>query len=127
MNESRREQTHLGVAYATGLTTLSDAYRAVLSKPTLHQTVTKSNGRPVWDEILERAAHDDTQRKPAETIAACLQVALWHGRYDLASTAAARLLREEIPPEMSRAQLRFARLAYGGIALADRAKSVLRR
>jgi hypothetical protein len=56
-----------------------------------------------------------------------MQVALWHGRYDLASAAAARLLREELPGEMSRAQLRFARLTYGGLALADRAKSVLRR
>lgn len=109
--------SRVGVAYATGLTTLSDAYRIALSR----------NGKGSWDEILERAAHDDTQRKPAETIAACLQVALWHGRYDLASSAAARLLREEIPPEMSRAQLRFARLAYGGLALADRAKSALRR
>jgi radical SAM superfamily enzyme YgiQ (UPF0313 family) len=109
--------SRVGVAYATGLTTLSDAYRVALSQ----------DGQRGWDEILERAAHDDTQRKPAETIAACLQVALWHGRYDLASSAAARLLREEIPPEMSRAQLRFARFAYGGLALADRAKSVLRR
>ena len=109
--------SRVGVAYATGLTTLSDAYRVALSQ----------NGKRSWDEILEHAAHDDTQRKPAETIAACLQVALWHGRYDLASTAAARLLREDVPPEMSRAQLRFARLAYGGLALADRAKAVLRR
>jgi hypothetical protein len=109
--------SRVGVAYATGLTTLSDAYRIALSQ----------DGRRGWDEILERAAHDDTQRKPAETIAACLQVALWHGRYDLASSAAARLLREEIPPEMSRAQLRFARLAYGGLALADRTKAALRR
>ena len=109
--------SRVGVAYATGLTTLSDAYRAALSQ----------NGRRSWEEILERAAHDDTQRKPAETIAACLQIALWHGRYDLASAAAARLLREDIPPEMSRSQLRFARLAYGGLALADRAKAALRR
>ena len=48
--------------------------------------------------ILDRAARDDSQRKPAETIAACMQVALWHGRYDLASAGAARLLREETPP-----------------------------
>jgi radical SAM superfamily enzyme YgiQ (UPF0313 family) len=109
--------SRVGVAYASGLTTLSDAYRVVLSQ----------DGKRGWDEILERAAHDDTQRKPAETIAACLQVALWHGRYDLASTAAARLLRQDVPPEMSRAQLRFARLAYGGLALADRAKAALRR
>jgi radical SAM superfamily enzyme YgiQ (UPF0313 family) len=109
--------SRVGVAYRTGLTTLSDAYRAALSQ----------NGKHNWDEILERAADDDTQRKPAETIAACLQVALWHGRYDLASAAARRLLREDVPAEMSRAQLRFAHLAYGGLALADRAKSALRR
>ncbi len=120
--------SRVGVAYRTGETTLTDAYRAVLSKPTLQHSVTKSNGRSPWDEILERAAHDDTQRKPAEMIAACLQVALWHGRYDLASAAARRLLREDIPPEMSRAQLRLARVAYGGLALADRARGVrLRR
>jgi radical SAM superfamily enzyme YgiQ (UPF0313 family) len=109
--------SRVGVAYATGLTTLSDAYRVALSQ----------DGKRSWHEILERAAHDDTQRKPAETIAACLQIALWHGRYDLASAAAARLLREDVPPEMSRAQLRFARLAYGGLALADRARAALRR
>jgi hypothetical protein len=122
--------SRVGVAYRSGQTTLTDAYRAVLAETTLQQTVTKSNGRGRgrWDEILERAAHDDTQRKPAETIAACLQVALWHGRYDLASAAAARLLREDVPPEMSRAQLRLARVAYGGLALADRARGVrLRR
>jgi anaerobic magnesium-protoporphyrin IX monomethyl ester cyclase len=107
----------VGVAYRSGETTLTDAYRVALSQ----------NGRASWDEILERAAHDDSQRKPAETIAACLQVALWHRRYDLASAAAARLLREDVPPEMSRAQLRFARLAYGGLALADRAKSLISR
>jgi hypothetical protein len=56
-----------------------------------------------------------------------MQVATWHGRYDLASAAARRLLQEEIPPEMSRGQLRLARLAYGGLALADRAKTALRR
>ena len=109
--------SRVGVAYRSGLTTLSDAYRAALSQ----------NGKHSWADILERAARDDTQRKPAETIAACLQVALWHGRYELASSAAARLLREDIPPEMSRAQLRFARLAYGGLAVVDRAKSALRR
>jgi anaerobic magnesium-protoporphyrin IX monomethyl ester cyclase len=117
----------VGVAYRGGQTTLSDAYRAVLAQPTLQQTVAKSNGRGRWAEVLEHAAHDDSQRKSAETIAACLQVAVWHRRYDLAAAAAARLLQEDVPPEMSRAQLRLARLAYGGLALADRAKSALRR
>ena len=93
----------------TGLTTLTDAYRVALSR----------DGKRGWDEILERAATDDTQREPVESVAACLQVALWHRRFDLASAAAARLLREDLPPEMSRAQLRFARLTYGGLALAD--------
>ena len=60
-------------------------------------------------------------------LAACLQVAIWHGRYDLASAAAGRLLQEDVPPEMSRAQLHFARLAYGGLALADRLGARLRR
>ena len=119
--------SRVGVGYRSGGTTLADAYRAVLSERTLQQTVAKSNGKGAWAEILERAAHDDSQRKPAETIAACLQVAVWHGRYDLASAAAARLLREEMPPEMSRAQLRFARLAYGGLAVADRFGARLRR
>ncbi len=117
----------VGVAYRSGETTLSDAYRAALAHSTLQQTVAKSNGCGRWAEILERAAHDDSQRKSAETIAACMQIALWHGRYDLASAAAGRLLQEDIPPEMSRGQLRLARLAYGGLALADRAKSALRR
>jgi radical SAM superfamily enzyme YgiQ (UPF0313 family) len=109
--------SRVGVAYRSGETTLSDAYRAALSQ----------DGKQSWGEILERAAQDDSQRKPAEQIAACMQVALWHGRYDLASLAAARLLREEVPPEMSRSQLRLARLAYGGLAVVDRAKAVLRR
>jgi hypothetical protein len=107
----------VGVAYRSGQTTLADAYRVALSQ----------NGRAGWNEVLERAAHDDSQRLAAETIAACLQVAIWHGRYDLASAAAGRLLQEDVPPEMSRAQLRLARFAYGGLALADRARSVLRR
>jgi hypothetical protein len=117
----------VGVGFRTGGTTLSDAYREVVTPPTSRQTGAKSNGRGTWAEILDRAAHDSSQRKPAETIAACMQVATWHGRYDLASAAARRLLREEIPPEMSRGQLRLARLAYGGLALADRAKTALRR
>ena len=119
--------SRVGVAYRSGQTTLSDAYRAVLAQPTSQQDVAKSNGKGRWAEILDRAARDDSQRKSAETIAACMQIATWHGRYDLASTAAGRLLREDMPPEMSRAQLRFARVAYGGLALADRAKAALRR
>jgi hypothetical protein len=110
--------TRVGVGYRSGQTTLADAYRAALSQ----------NGKHSWAEILERAAgSEDSSRKPAEAIAACLQVALWHSRFDLASAAAARLLREDVPPEMSRAQLRFARIAYGSLALADRAKAALRR
>ena len=47
---------------------------------------------------------------------------------NLAAAAARRLLQEDIPPEMSRAQLRLARVAYGGLALADRVRGVrLRR
>ncbi len=110
--------SRVGVAYRSGQTTLADAYRVVLAQ----------NGKGSWAEILERAAREeDPSRKPGDSIAACLQVALWHGRFDLAASAAARLLREDVPHEMSRAQLRFARVAYGGLALADRAKAALRR
>jgi hypothetical protein len=109
--------SRVGVAYRSGETTLADAYRVALSQ----------NGHRSWAEILDRAARDGTQRKPAESVAACMQVAIWHGRYDLASAAAARLLREDVPPEMSRSQLRFAKLAYRGLALADRAKSLMAR
>jgi hypothetical protein len=119
--------SRVGVAYRGGQTTLADAYRTVLAQPTLQQTVAKTNGKGRWAEVLERAAHDDSQRKPVETIAACMQVASWHRRYGLASAAAGRLLQEDTPPEMSRAQLRFARLAYGGMALADRTKSLIAR
>ena len=79
--------SRVGVAYRSGETTLAEAYRAVLADP---------NGKGRWAEILERAALDDSQRKSAETIAACMQIATWHGRYDLASAAAGRLLREDI-------------------------------
>ena len=108
----------VGVGYRSGKTTLAEAYRVALSR----------NGNGTWATILDRAANEeDSSRKPAEAIAACMQVALWHGRFDFAAAAAARLLREDVPPEMSRAQLRFARLAYGGLAIADRAKTALRR
>ncbi len=110
--------SRVGVAYRSGQRTLAEAYRVALSQ----------DGKRSWSGILDRAAHaEDPSRKPAESLAACMQVALWHGRFDLASAAAARLLREDVPPDMSRAQLRFARLAYGGLALADKAKAALRR
>ena len=52
--------SRVGVAYATGQTTLSDAYRA----SRLCNRLLRSRMGAAWDEILERAAHDDTQRKP---------------------------------------------------------------
>jgi hypothetical protein len=98
---------------------MSDAYRAVLS----------GNGKADWAGVLEDAAHPgDVQRSPAESLAACVQIAVWHGRFDLAAAAIKRLLAEDdVPAPMSRRQLRLARLAYGGLALADRAKYALRR
>jgi radical SAM superfamily enzyme YgiQ (UPF0313 family) len=109
----------VGVGYRSGSTALSDAYRTVLSP----------NGKSGWAEVLEDAARPgDVQRAAAESLAACVQVAVWHGRFDLASVAVKRLLaEEEVPAPMSRRQLRMAHLAYGGLALADRAKNVLRR
>jgi radical SAM superfamily enzyme YgiQ (UPF0313 family) len=108
----------VGVSYRSGSTALSDAYRTVLGP----------NGSSDWARVLEDAARGDAQRSSAEALAACVQIAVWHGRFDLASTGVKRLLAEdEVPAPMSRRQLRLAHLAYGGLALADRAKSVLRR
>ncbi len=79
--------------------------------------------------MLEDAARPgDAKRAAGEALAACVQIAVWHGRFDLASVAVKRLLaEEEVPAPMTRGQLRLAHLAYGGLALADRAKSALRR
>jgi radical SAM superfamily enzyme YgiQ (UPF0313 family) len=108
----------VGVAYRSGTTALAEAYRTVLSQ----------NGKESWASLLERAAAaSDMQRSGAETLAACVQIAVWHNRFDLAAAAVSRLLREDVPPDMSRAQLQLARLAYGGLAVVDRAKSALRR
>jgi radical SAM superfamily enzyme YgiQ (UPF0313 family) len=108
----------VGISYRTGSTALSAAYRVALGE----------DGRADWLRLLEDAALGDAQRSPAEGLAACVQIAVWHARFDLASLAVKRLLREEeIPPEMSRRQLRLAHLAYGGLALADRARAVVRR
>ena len=111
--------SRVGVAYRSGSSAMSDAYRTVLSP----------DGKSSWARVLEDAARPGgVQRAAAEALAACVQVAVWHGRFDLASVAVKRLLaEEEVPAPMSRRQLRLAHLAYGGLALADRAKSALRR
>lgn len=110
----------VGVSYRSGSTALSDAYRTVLSP----------NGTTGWAQVLEDAARpSDAKRAAGEALAACVQIAVWHGRFDLASVAVKRLLaEEEVPAPMSRRQLHLAHLAYGGLALADRARGArLRR
>jgi radical SAM superfamily enzyme YgiQ (UPF0313 family) len=108
----------VGVSYRSGSTAVADAYRVALGE----------DGRADWLRVLEDVAQGDVQRSPAEGLAACVQIAVWHGRFDLASLGVKRLLaEEEVPPAMSRRQLRLAHLAYGGLALADRARTALRR
>ena len=108
----------VGVSFRTGSTALSEAYRTVLSP----------NGKSGWAEVLEDAAEPgDAKRAAGEALAACVQIAVWHGRFDLAIGRGAPPRRRGMPPPMSRRQLRLAHLAYGGLALADRAKSALRR
>jgi hypothetical protein len=87
-----------------------------------------ADGTRDWPRVLEDAARPgDVQRSPAEALAACVQIAVWHGRFDLASAAVKRLLaEEEVPAPMSRRQLRLAHLAYGSLALADKAKALAR-
>jgi radical SAM superfamily enzyme YgiQ (UPF0313 family) len=114
--------SRVGVAYRTGReTTLSPMRTEQSSQSDFATQCTKSDcgGRP-WAETSSgpRTTTHSASRPGDRRLSP--KVALWHGRFhDLASSAAARLLRER-----SRPQLRFARHAYGGIALADRAKGL---
>jgi pyruvate-formate lyase-activating enzyme len=104
--------SRVGVGFGSGRTTLAEAYRAVL----------RGADKADWARILERAAAPgDFQRAPAESVASCLDVALWHQRFDLAGAACSRLLKSrELPERLTRRRLRLSRLAYGALAVCDR-------
>jgi hypothetical protein len=86
---------------------VSDAYRAV------------TGGKLEWDDVLDGAERPgDVQGSPGRNLSSCMQVAIWHGRYDLASRAAARLARypDDLPPGVSRLQVRTARVVFSLLA-----------
>jgi hypothetical protein len=96
--------SRLGAGFKTGRTTMSDAYRAATEA-----------GDVDWDDVLDDAERPgDAQGSPGRNLSSCMQIAIWHGRYDLASRAAARLARHphDLPPGVSRLQVRTARVVY---------------
>ncbi len=93
------------VAYRSGRTVFADAYRAVLDAP---------DDRGRWRRVLDQAVEPgDVQHAAHENLLACLQIALWHRRYRLAGLAASRLLRQDLPEDVSRARLGASRVIYG--------------
>ena len=102
---------HSVVAYRSGRTTFADAYRAVL----------EGAGADEWARVLALAERPgDVQHDPQGNLLACLQIAVWHDRFDLAASACRRLLALELPESVSRPGLRRALLVYRALGLADR-------
>jgi hypothetical protein len=72
---------------------------------------------------------DQLSRDPeslARTLAACLRIALWHERFDLAGAAVSRLRRVELPPDVSSAGLLRARVVLGAMGRAQGLRRRLR-
>ena len=109
-----------GVGFASGRRTVAHAYRvATGAAPTT-----------TWQDVLDEAERPgDYQRMPGESLAAVMQVALWHERLDLVASATKRLLRFRgaLPDGLTRRKLRIARLALGLLTTFDRLKRVGRR
>jgi hypothetical protein len=104
----------VGVPYRSGGRTVSDAYRAVLG----------GAGPERWARVLGDAERGEPGRSGEELLAACLQVALWHGRFDLAAAGCRRLLAgERLPEGLSRRSLRAARLLYAGLGVLNRGRA----
>jgi len=102
----------LGVAYRRARPTVANAYRAVLS----------GADKQEWDQVLSAAEEPgDPARAPSESLAAVVQVALWHGRWDLAAIAVRRLRkRPDLPSGISRMRLRFGASMYGAMGRIER-------
>ncbi len=109
-----------GVGFASGRRTVAHAYRVA----------TGAAPATTWQDVLDEAERPgDYQRTPGESLAAVMQVALWHERLDLGASAAKRLLRfgGALPDGVTRRRVRLARLALGLLTTLDRLKRVGRR
>jgi pyruvate-formate lyase-activating enzyme len=102
----------VGVGFASGRPTIATAYRAV------------GDGRASarWREALALAEEPgDYSRSPAEALAALVQLAVWHGRFDLAAAAYKRLARQPVLPQGTTPnQIRVARLGCHVLAVLGR-------
>ncbi len=104
----------MGVGYARSTQALSHAYRAALA-----------GDRDAWAGALDRASREPGP-SAARTLAACLRIALWHERFDLAGSAVARLRRVDLPPDVSGAGLLRARVVLGAMGRAQGLRRRLR-
>jgi hypothetical protein len=104
----------MGVGYARSTQALSHAYRAALA-----------GDRDAWAGALDRASREPGP-SAARTLAACLRIALWHERFDLAGSAVARLRRADLPPDVSGAGLLRARVVLGAMGRAQGLRRRLR-
>jgi hypothetical protein len=102
------------VGYARSTQALSHAYRAALA-----------GDRDAWAGALDRASREPGP-SAARTLAACLRIALWHERFDLAGSAVARLRRVDLPPDVSGAGLLRARVVLGAMGRAQGLRRRLR-
>ena len=100
--------------YARSTQALSHAYRAALA-----------GDREAWGGALDRASREPGPAA-ARTLAACLRIALWHERFDLAGAAVARLRRADLPPDVSAAGLLRARVVFGAMGRAQGLRRRLR-
>ena len=92
-----------GVGFASGRQTVARAYRVA----------TGAAPATTWQDVLDEAERaGDYQRTPGESLAAVMQIALWHERLDLGTSAATRLLRFRgaLPDGLTRRRVRLVRL-----------------
>lgn len=102
----------VGAGYRSGRPTIAAAYRTVLA----------GAGRREWTAVLDSAESGEYGRTAEELLASCMQVAVWHGRFDLAGAACGRLLggRRSLPAGISRRRLRMARLGFAVLGAVGR-------
>jgi hypothetical protein len=81
--------------------------------------------RRAWDAALRRAALEPGAGA-ARTLVACLRIALWHERFDLAGAAVGRLRHADLPPDVSSSGLLRARVVFGAMGRAQTLKRMFR-
>jgi hypothetical protein len=101
----------LGVGYRSASHAPSEAYRVVAGK----------GGRSAWQDVIDRSEEEGAT---AGLRGAMLQIALWHGRHDLAVPAIDAMLAAG---DGDPVQLRRARRVYAVIGATGRLRRLVRR